>query len=66
MYVLNLSLQLLLFNYYNYFCREERSEELRRVHENKMLYLNKTQTDMVKEILDIDKLLDNSHVYKPD
>lgn len=30
-----------------------------------MLYLNKTQTDMVKEILDIDKLLDNSHVYKP-
>ena len=32
-----------------------------------MLYLNKTQTDMVKEILDIDnKLLDNSHVYKPD
>ena len=31
-----------------------------------MLYLNKTQTDMVKKILDIDKLLDNSHVYKPD
>ena len=31
-----------------------------------MLYLNKTQTDMVKEILGIDKLLDNSRVYKPD
>lgn len=32
-------------------CGEERSEELRKVHESKMLYLNKTQTDMAKEKL---------------
>ena len=32
-----------------YLCfREDRSEELRKVHESKMLYLNKTQTDKVK------------------
>ena len=28
-------------------CREDRSEELRKVHESKMVYLNKTQTDKV-------------------
>lgn len=32
-------------------CGEERSEELRKVHESKMLYLNKTQTDKAKEKL---------------
>ena len=29
------------------YCREEKSEELRKVHESKMLFLNKTQTDKV-------------------
>lgn len=34
-----------------YVCfREDRSEELRKVHESKMLYLNKTQTDKVEKI----------------
>ena len=28
---------------------DERSEELRKVHESKLLYLNKTQTDKVCE-----------------
>ena len=34
-----------------YICfREDRSEELRKVHESKMLYLNKTQTDKVVKV----------------
>jgi len=34
-----------------YVCfREDKSEELRKVHESKMLYLNKTQTDKVVKV----------------
>lgn len=34
-----------------YVCfREDKSEELRKVHDSKMLYLNKTQTDKVGKV----------------